>query len=197
MTMWENQNWRRAFFILLGTVLTVTIVILAIVIRLLLSEQPELTIPKAEVEKGRPFFTLSTSRTAINSWIQDELAEQEKAVQNINYEVVLEDFIYLRGNLIVFNREIPFQMTLHPVVNETGGLTLQQREISVGRLQLPGELVLGLLNEQVDFPEWVRVQPETKEIIVNVREIQLDQGMQLSVKTFDLQKDQLEFQIER
>jgi uncharacterized protein YpmS len=192
------QNWKRSFFILLSTVLIMSVVILGIVMRLLLKEPPITANPEELEEIGAPFFTLSTSKTAINTWIQEELGEKNNTtVQNINYEVMLEDFIYLRGNLIVFNREIPFQMTFHPVVNETGGLTLQEREISLGRLQLPGELVLGLLAEQVVFPSWVSVRPDHHEIIVNVRDIRLDKGMQLSVKSFDLEQDQLEFLLTR
>ncbi|MBM7659929.1 uncharacterized protein YpmS [Bacillus mesophilus] len=192
------QNWKRAFFVLLSTVLIMLGVILVIVIRLLLTE-PSITVNPEELEeKGEPFFTLSTSKKAINTWIQEELGEIDKtSVKNINYEVILEDFIYLRGNLIVFNREIPFQMTFHPVVNETGGLTLKEREISLGRLQLPGELVLGLIAEQVVFPDWVNVRPDQHEIIVNVRDIKLEKGMQLTVKSFDLEKDQLEFLLTR
>jgi uncharacterized protein YpmS len=191
------QNWRRAFFILLAAVLILIVATIGIIMRLLVVEPPLTINPSGMEESRNPFFTLSTSKSAINSWISEELAEKDKTVYNINYDVVLEDFIYLRGDLIVFNREIPFQMIFNPVVNETGGLTLQEREISLGRLQLPGELVLGLLAEQVDFPTWVTVHPSRHEIIVNVRDIQLEKGMQLSVKTFDLQQDQLEFLLKR
>jgi uncharacterized protein YpmS len=193
MTKMGRRNWKRAFFILLGSVLITGILVVGFITYLLVSKpsfQSEFISPKEDVT---PFFTLSTSKAAINVWIREELAKKEKTVENINYEVVLEDFIYLRGNLIVFNREIPFQMVFHPHVNEDGGLTLQEREISLGRLQLPGELVISLIDEQIDFPKWVSVEPSRREISVNVKRIQLDDGMQLSVKRFDLQKDQLEF----
>jgi uncharacterized protein YpmS len=193
MTKMGRRNWKRAFFILLGSVLITGILVVGFITYLLVSKpsfQSEFISPKEDVT---PFFTLTTSKAAINVWIREELAKKEKTVENINYEVVLEDFIYLRGNLIVFNREIPFQMVFHPHVNEDGGLTLQEREISLGRLQLPGELVISLIDEQIDFPKWVSVEPSRREISVNVKRIQLDDGMQLSVKRFDLQKDQLEF----
>jgi uncharacterized protein YpmS len=193
MTKMGRTNWKRAFFILLGSILITCIVVVWFVSYLLVSKPPlqsDFVSPKEDVT---PFFTLTTSKAAINEWIKEELAKKKKTVENINYEVLLEDFIYLNGNLIVFNREIPFQMVFYPHVNEDGGLTLQEREISIGRLQLPGELVISLIDEQIDFPKWVSVESSNREIIVNVKSIKLNDGMQLSVKTFDLQQDELEF----
>ncbi|WP_246938845.1 YpmS family protein [Bacillus pinisoli] len=195
--MRRTPDWKKAFFILLGTVLAMVLLIVGVAIRLLLAEPTLTSDPNENKDLGKPFFTLSTTKTAINKWIQEELDEEERTVQNINYTVSLEDYIYLRGHLVVFNSEIPFQMTFEPVVNETGGLTLQEREISLGRIQLPGDLVLGLLAEQVHFPSWVTVRPASHEIIVNVRDIELQKDMVLSVKDFDLEKDQLVFQLTR
>ncbi|MFZ3589804.1 YpmS family protein [Bacillus sp. DJP31] len=192
-----KSNWKRAFFILLGSVLIICTVLIGLVVYSILSK-PELEADFAETGKGtKPFFTLSTSKSAINSWIKEELDKKEKTVKNINYEVYLDDYIYLKGGLLVFNREIPFQMVFHPHVNEEGGLTLQEREISLGKLQLPGEIVLSLIHEQIDFPEWVKVEPTQQEIIVDVKNIELEKGMELSIKRFDLKQDQLEFNLTR
>lgn len=191
------RNWRRAFFILLGSVLIAVIALIGLIMNLLLSEP--ITEPEIEGNENvvTPFFTLSSTKPAINSWIKEELAKREQLVENINYEVLLEDYIYLRGGLEIFNREIPFQMVFHPIVNEDGGLTLQEKEISLGRLQLPGEVVLTLIQDQIDFPKWVEVHPQDHVIIVNVTDIKLQEGMELSVKKFDLTNDQLEFVLKR
>ncbi len=192
-----KSNWKQAFFILLGSILITGTVSIGLIVYLVTSKpgiQPDFENSK---EGMKPFFTLSTSKSAINSWIQEELEKKEKTVKNINYAVVLDDYIYLKGGLLVFNREIPFQMVFHPHVNKEGGLTLQEKETSLGKLQLPGAVVLSLIDEQIDFPEWVTVKPTQQEVIINVKKIELQKGMQLSVYRFDLKKDQLEFNLFR
>jgi uncharacterized protein YpmS len=196
MTVNNQRNWKRAFFILLASILFILTVMVGMSLYLLFSE-PTTPSKSGTGNEEQSFFTLSTTKSAITKWINEEISKREEKIENINYEVLIEDHIYLQGNLIVFNRELPFRMTFDPYVNEDKGLTLREREIRLGNLQLPGDVVLALIQQQINFPDWVYVNPSRQEIIVNVKEIDLNQGMQLSVEEFNLENDQLEFNIKR
>ncbi len=191
------KNWKSAFFILLGSIFLMASMLIGLTFYLVTSKQQELPENLSTVEDIKPFFTLVTSKSSINSWIHDELEKRGKKIDSLNYRVILDDYIYLKGELVIFNREVPFQMVFHPEVNAEGGLTLQEREISLGNLQLPGEIVLGLIGDQIDFPDWVKVNSDQQEIVVDIKRIELKKGMQLSVKQFDLKEDRLEFNIKR
>lgn len=196
MTVKNERNWKQAFFILLGSIILIVAVLFSGFLYLILSPPVNKSTPNKEMAEN-PYFKLATNKAGINSWIHKELSKREKKIENINYEVIVDDYIYLKGNLIVFNREIPFQMIFEPSVNEEKGLTLTEKEVSLGMLNLPGEIVLGLLDEQFNMPEWVTIQPSNHEIIVDVKEIKLEKGMQLSVETFDLERDKIEFNLKR
>jgi uncharacterized protein YpmS len=197
MTVKHNRDWKRAFFILVGFTLITSATVACSILYLVFSPPP---IEPEKVDSGpglESFFTLSTTKSAMNKWINEELSKREKKFDNIHYEVILNEYINLQGNLIIFNREVPFQMVFEPFVNEEQGLTLREREIRLGKLQLPGDVVLALIGEQINFPKWVKVVPSRHEIIVNVKEIELEKGMQLSITEFDLENDQLQFNLKR
>ncbi|MFD1739115.1 YpmS family protein [Bacillus salitolerans] len=196
--MREKRNfWKRAFFSLLAFVMIVMAIAITIVVASITTEPEIITYEKQNLAPGQSFFTLTTTKASINSWITDELGKKQQEFNNIHYEVVLDDYIYLKGWLLVFSREVPFQMVFEPSVNEDGGLTLYEKEIRLGKLQLPGEIVLGLIQEQMEFPDWVTVIPNEHIIHVNVKEIGLEKNLQLSVNRFDLKNDQLELAVKR
>ncbi|KAA0547523.1 DUF2140 family protein [Bacillus sp. BGMRC 2118] len=196
MTVNNYRKWKQAFFILLSSLILLVAVMFGAFLYLVVSPAEEENSPSVEIVEN-PNFTLVTNKEGINSWIHKELTKQEQKAKNIHYEVIVDDYIYVNGKLIVFNREIPFQMIFEPSVNQDKGLTLTEKEISLGMLNLPGEIVLGLLDEQFNMPKWVSIRPNQQEIVVDIKEIELEKGMQLSLKTFDLSQDKIELNIKR
>jgi uncharacterized protein YpmS len=197
--MGEKRNrWKRAFFMLLSFVLILIGITISTAVNLLFSE-PEKDVQEQiySISDNPTFFTLTTTKSAINKWMHDELQKKKQQFDNIHYEVVLDDYIYLKGWLLIFNREIPYKMVFEPTVNKDGGLTLYEKEISLGKLQLPGEIVLGLIQEQMKFPDWVTVNPAEHLIYVDAGGIKLERDLQLTVKEFDLKNDHLKFQLTR
>ncbi|MBM6617212.1 DUF2140 family protein [Bacillus suaedaesalsae] len=192
----NDRNWKQAFFILLGSIILLVAVMFGAFLYLVLSPPESENPTKVEVIEN-PYFRLVTNKAGINSWIHKELSKREQKIKNIHYDVMVDDYIYVNGKLIVFNREIPFQMIFEPSVNQDKGLTLTEKEVSLGMLNLPGEIVLGLLDEQFNMPEWVTIHPNQHEIVVDVKEIELEKGMQLSLETFDLSKDKIELNLKR
>ena len=85
---------------------------------------------------------------------------QELKNSSLPVDIEINDAIQISSEIIAFGITVPVSMKFEPVVNEHGNIHLVQSEVNVGSLNLPPSMVLKLMNEAIDFPEWMIIRPD-------------------------------------
>ena len=109
-------------------------------------------------------------------------------------ELVVDDKIYLYSTLTIFNVDIPIQMDFEPVVKD-GNIVLEQDAVHVGKLNIPPKTVLKLIEDAVEFPSWITVQPNDESIYVDLSRINIASGSRVRAKEIDLPNDKIELEV--
>ncbi len=108
-------------------------------------------------------------------------------------ELVVDEKIYLYSTLTIFNIELPIQMDFNPVVRN-GNIVLNQEAVHVGKLNIPPTQVLKLIDDAVDFPNWITVKPDDEEIYVDLSRITVA-GSRVRAKEIDLPNDKIKLEV--
>lgn len=189
----KKNKWKQFFFWLLGlNVLVVLAILILIFWPVSETETPggseENTMQSSE-------FTVRTSKQNVNELVN---AYIEKLLEDTSHEysVSLEENVELRGELPVFSSTVPVSVYLEPVVQDNGDIILKQESISLGQLALPNQKIMEYLKKYLPMPNWVTVDPANEEIYVAVTDMQIRSNLNVSVESFDLETNNLAFNIE-
>ena len=118
--------------------------------------------------------------------ISNVFLEQEVENSAISYHLILEDNPELIGESSYLGIPFDFSVEVTPEALDNGNVRLDIDSISLSGIQLPEQLVLTILSNQMDLPEFVVFNPEDSYIGVNLNEFYLENGGQLTVDVFDL-----------
>lgn len=184
--------WKVAFFILSGTI----ILIAALVIYWATSPmETEIPTPKA-TESESTDSVLSVETTAEDfEKLAIKYIKQELSSSEIPIDIQVNDSVQLSSEIVAFGYNIPVSMKFNPVVNEQGNIHLVQREVNVGSLNIPPSMVLKLMNQAVQFPNWVTIRPDEKEIFVDLSKLTLTSGAKVKARDIDLANNRIQLEI--
>ncbi|QBK25997.1 YpmS family protein [Ureibacillus thermophilus] len=184
--------WKVAFFILSGTI----ILIAALVIYWATSPmETEIPTPKA-TESESTDSVLSVETTAEDfEKLAIKYIKQELSSSEIPIDIQVNDSVQLSSEIVAFGYNIPVSMKFNPVVNEQGNIHLVQREVNVGSLNIPPSMVLKLMNQAVQFPNWVTIRPDEKEIFVDLSKLTLPSGAKVKARDIDLANNRIQLEI--
>ncbi|MFC5560314.1 YpmS family protein [Ureibacillus thermophilus] len=184
--------WKVAFFILSGTI----ILIAALVIYWATSPmETEIPTPKATESKSTD-SVLSVETTAEDfEKLAIKYIKQELSSSEIPIDIQVNDSVQLSSEIVAFGYNIPVSMKFNPVVNEQGNIHLVQREVNVGSLNIPPSMVLKLMNQAVQFPNWVTIRPDEKEIFVDLSKLTLPSGAKVKARDIDLANNRIQLEI--
>ncbi|WP_166786733.1 YpmS family protein [Jeotgalibacillus salarius] len=183
--------WKVLFFSLLLLVLAGAAVFVFLLFRPVDGEQANAT-PAAPPE-SRAEFEVITNREDLtivaNRFIQEELGG------SIDYSVLFDERVKLNGEIPIFSTSIDFQMSFEANALENGNLLLTQESLSLGAIDLPVSSVLKFIDDSYEFPEWVVMEPQNQQIVVQVTEIDVAQGLNVKTNQFNLEEDEISFSI--
>ncbi|AJD91231.1 hypothetical protein JMA_19140 [Jeotgalibacillus malaysiensis] len=183
--------WKIMFFGLLSVVLISVAVIAYLLLRPVEGEQASAS--PGTVPESRAEFEVITNREDLtivaNRFIEEELGG------SIDYSVLFDDRVRLNGEIPIFSTSIDFQMSFEANALENGNLLLTQENLSLGAIDLPVSSVLKFINDSYEFPEWVVMEPQNQQIVVQVTEIDVAQGLNVKTNQFDLENDEISFSI--
>ncbi|MDZ7835506.1 MAG: YpmS family protein [Alkalibacterium sp.] len=126
----------------------------------------------------------------VNLFLQEELAERFNG-----YTVSVSELVELNGALNIFGFDVDFGLHMEPLVMENGNLQLRAERISLGELDLPVGIALNILSQQLELPEWIRIESEQEFILVAFNEFSLENGLQLRMRRIDLEGDDIRLDI--
>ena len=69
------------------------------------------------------------------------------------------------------------------------------KAVHVGKLNIQPSYVLKLMNESIDFPNWITVLPDDEEIYVDLSRINIASGSRVRAKEIDLANDNILLEI--
>jgi uncharacterized protein YpmS len=185
-------DWKKAFFILLGSIM---VVILLFLITMLIPHNSHNLVKTEsnELEDHVPFL-IYTEKDHLNR-VVNHYIQKETAGSPISYQVLLTDEVELYGTIPVFSQEIQLKMSFEPEVLENGDLILQQNSMSIGQMQLPVSYVLKFIADRYRLPKGVIIQPDEKRVYVSMQKLKLKSDFKVKVNKFNLKKDNISFKL--
>lgn len=126
----------------------------------------------------------------INLYLQEELDDRFSG-----YTVNVAEEVELDGALNVLGFEVDFRLNLEPLVMDNGNLQLRTQSIQLGSLDLPIGIVMNILNQQLELPEWIIIDSEQEFILVDFNGLTLGNGMKLKMNRIDLESDDIRLDI--
>lgn len=186
----KNKNkWKIAFLILFSFNLLIVILFFSFLV--IGSNKPS-QVKNKEITASVAEFVIQTDKNDLNSLINHYI-EDEGLNGPIDYHVLLDDEVELYGSIPVFSHELELKMTFEPEALENGDLILRQESISLGGISLPVNHVMKLIRDSYKLPEWVIIQPNEKTVYVNLQQMELNGGIQVRAKEFDLTNNRILF----
>lgn len=190
----KGAGWKWAFILLLLVNIGV-IVWLAVQLNIFSESQTvqtdteEIIGTEADID-----FELVTDKDqvnrVINLYLQEELDERFSG-----YTVTVDELVELEGALNIFGFDVDFGLYMEPFVMENGNLQLRAERIQLGTFELPLEIALNILNQQLELPEWIRIVSEETFVLVAFDEFSLENDVQLKMKRIDLEADDIRLDI--
>lgn len=184
------NKWKIAFFTLAGTI----IFVIALLLYFVTKPAPNVEISSASTPiKGSVLVVQTTTKefeALAKTYLQDE-------IENSPLPIVLtiEDDIQIQSEVAVFYSKIPITMHFEPIVDEDGNIRLKQTKVNVGKLNIPPETTLKLMNDSIDFPSWIQVMPNDAEIFVDLSRLKIASGSRVQAKELDLPNDRILLEI--
>ncbi|WP_170007098.1 YpmS family protein [Bacillus fonticola] len=191
----KNKAWKRGFFLLLGLLLSV-VIMLSVLIFMPVGEPTEQERASGNSSEGAlsQYAQVNAQVTKQDlSAIVNDYIEEQNVNGPISYWLTFSDTVNLNGSLAVFGTEIELQMAFSPLVQENGDVLLRQESISIGQLQLPVDYVLKYIRDSYQFPEWVEILPNQERVYVDLDGLTLQSGAKVKLSSFDLADDDIRF----
>ncbi|HLS67113.1 MAG TPA: YpmS family protein [Pseudogracilibacillus sp.] len=197
MTMDKKRNkvnWKRRF----GILLTVNIVVLFFLAIYIYSPIPEVEIKQSSEQYKKEHsseFIVRTTKQNVNNLVNAYL---DKLLDSTTHEfsIHLDDDVQLFGELPIFSSTVPLLIHFEPIVQDNGDLVLKQKSISVGQMKLPNKKIMQYVSQYLPVPDWVIINPKEEEIYVQVTEMDIKSNFHVAVHQFDLEANNISFQIE-
>lgn len=185
----QRNGWKWAFFILLAVIIG----LFGWLIYRLQSVEQETdsseVVSRVETE-GVLTFDLSTDKEdlnhLINLYLEEELGEDFEG-----YSVSVDENIDLAGTIDVLGFSVNFTLIMDPLVMENGDLQLKAESIQLGSFDLPLSLTMNVLSQQLELPEWIKVNSEEEYILVAFNEFELENGTYFEMDYIDLEEDDI------
>lgn len=189
----HEHKWRRRFIVLCS----INIIGLISLIIFLYSPIPAKDLQLKEngqLEQSSSEFVIRTSKENLNNLVNAYLDKLLSGTKH-HYSVQLDNDVQLFGELPFFSTTVPLLVRLEPIVLENGDVTLKQRSISVGPLQLPNRKIMQYIDRLLPTPDWVIINPKEEEIYVKVTDMDIKSNFDIRVEQFDLKENNIAFKI--
>lgn len=181
----KSDGWMWAFLVILG----LNIALAAwLIINLRSTPETNQAVTDEAIDIENPLtFELLTNKSQINQvvnlYLEEEMAEDE------SFRFELTDQAALHGVIRILGFDVDFTLLTDPYVMDNGNLQLRAQSIQLGAFELPISIAMNVISQQIDLPEWVRVDSEQQFVLVALNEFQLENGTMFEMQQIDLEED--------
>lgn len=187
----ENKQvniWKYLFLGLLGFLL------IPIVILLFSGKSGEINTQEYPYRENDLAIQLEVDILDVET-IANVYLQKETDNSTIDYVLQLDEKAHLIGQSSYLGIPFDFKVEMTPQTLDNGNLLLNIGSITLSGFELPRNLVLTLLANQLEFPEFVVFNPDDSYIGVNLNEFELENGGRIRVEQFDLDQDTIQASI--
>ncbi|CAM5179847.1 putative protein YpmS OS=Ureibacillus acetophenoni OX=614649 GN=SAMN05877842_103215 PE=4 SV=1 [Ureibacillus acetophenoni] len=179
------NKWKVAFFVLAGAIIAV------ITSLIILATSPTEDVPLPPVKDAKGSVLLVETTTKDFEKLALKYLREALNTETLPVAITMDDQISIFSEIIALGVSFPIQIDFEPIVNENGNLHLKYSKINVGKIDLKPSMVLVLLEETVEFPEWVVIRPSEEEIFVDLSQLTVADGSKVRAKEIDLRNDRI------
>lgn len=123
--------------------------------------------------------------------ITNVFLKKETESASIDYYLTLNDNPQIKGESSYMGIPFNFTVNLVPVTLDNGNLRLDIESITLSGYELPEQLVLTILSNQIQLPDFVVFNPSDSYIGINLNEFRLENGGQITVDQFNIESNDL------
>jgi uncharacterized protein YpmS len=186
-----KNKWKMGFFVILGLDLAVIFILAYMMITP--ARDRVITNTKNPAGEYAPLH-VQTNKEDLNKLINSYL-KQEGGNSPVDYQLKLGNEVEFYGTIPFLNEELNMKLTFKPEAQKNGDLILRQKTVTIGRLNLPVQYVLRLINGSYQLPQGVNIQPSQKLVYINMQKLKLKSNTKIRVEKFDLQQNDILFTI--
>jgi uncharacterized protein YpmS len=183
----KKNVWKYAFF---GLLAANVLIGCGIFLLIFLVSDEKTAPPNATMDRNHSELIVTTHKRDLNKLI-NRYIEKEGLNGPIHYDVYLTDLVELYGEVSVFSRPLQLKMTFEPKALDNGDLILEQKDVSLGDVQLPVPYILKFMKDAYKFPSWVIIQPNDKQVYVALQHMRLNNGIRVRLEEFNLEQDRI------
>ncbi|MFC7391675.1 YpmS family protein [Scopulibacillus cellulosilyticus] len=189
-----KNKWKAAFFSLLALVIIIIVIAAGFFFSFLAIGGETQNIHNDAKKYSRPIFTVQADKDQLDNLVNNEI--QKHQTGNLTYYVNMDKDVQVNGSLGVLGTSMPFSISFDPVV-KNGDVILKEKKVKLGKFNLPDKQVLKFINFGTKLPDWVIVQPDKRQIYINVTKIPLNKDIDfyLKAKQIQLSKNKIVFEL--
>ncbi|ATF26823.1 DUF2140 family protein [Brochothrix thermosphacta] len=145
---------------------------------------------KEPLPQNTPKVTMYFSPDDLNKVIAGYLSANTK--DSSQYRVTAEgDSISFKTNFEFLNQNVDLKLTFKPELDSAGNVILHQESMTLGKVKLPVKLVMSAVKKNFDFPNWVHVQSNKKQVYLALDEIESKTFPRLAIDSFALDEERI------
>ncbi|MDN6161543.1 MAG: YpmS family protein [Atopostipes sp.] len=162
----EINKWKWAFLSLITILLALVFYFISLLgsssIEKAQEEEPNLT-EEIEIKSG---ITKEDAEFVLNSYLDTQTDEGKNT-----YQVEIDDRIKLSAQIKMTALKVPMTLVFEPYATEKGNLQLRLESMDLASLSLPVNLLLSILANQMDLPDYIQIDSEEEMILVDFNEL--------------------------
>jgi len=148
--------------------------------------------PQTDRTEGKAIFSVQANKQQLENMINDQI--DSNGNNRLTYHIDIGDQVVLNGKYKLLFTAIPFSLTFTPSVSN-GDIVLKETDVKLGSIPLPDKQVLSFLKSGSKFPKWVAIQPNKRQIYINLTDVQVQKGLYLRAQTINLAKNDVTFSV--
>ncbi|MCO7124937.1 YpmS family protein [Sporolactobacillus shoreicorticis] len=186
----KKNLWKLALLSILVIELATVVVVFAMLTNgFSAADHP---IPRTDRTKGKAIFSVQANKQQLENMINDQI--DSNGNNRLTYHIDIDDHLVLNGKYKLLFTAIPFSLTFTPSVSN-GDIVLKETDVKLGSIPLPDKQVLSFLKSGSKFPKWVAIQPNKRQIYINLTDVQVQKGLYLRAQTINLAKNDVTFSV--
>ena len=183
--------WKWAFLILLGLLIGCVTWFAVQIFSHPADTEIEDTTTQQVASSENIHFEVRSEKQELEDIANQFLQKESKDNSAIQYKLTIRDSVVISGELNIFHIPVDFELNLDPYVMQNGNLQLRATDLSLGDLRLPVSFVMKQMDKQLNLPDMVSVNADSKFIVVQLDEFYLDSGIHFSMEHINLEQNDI------
>lgn len=190
----KNINaWKIAFIVLLSLLIG-TALYLSIGAMNQSKDQKALITQTNSKSTKRTNLNVEMNKDQLNGTINYYLKSIQKG-QSIKYRFLVDKSAILMGTTKVLGQDVSFTLYSDPIVTSSGDIVLKAKSVAVGALPVPKKFIMNYVKKAYDLPSWITIDSKNQTIVLNLKKLDIENGIQASATKIDLKTNVFKFNV--